>query len=193
MRRIEHLVARIAPLDSSVLITGESGVGKEVVADLIHNNSSRRGGPLVKVNCGALPLTLVESELFGHEKGAFTGADRRRIGKFEQAQGGTIFLDEVAEVPPEVQVKLLRVLQERKLSRLGGHEEIPLDVRIIAATQVDLDAAMAEGSFRSDLFWRLNVIHIVVPPLRERPEDVVFLARRFVEQMAGQTAAPSWA
>lgn len=190
MRRIERLVSRIAPLESSVLITGESGVGKEVVADLIHQNSPRRDRPFVKVNCAALPLTLVESELFGYEKGTFTGADGRRKGKFEQAQGGTIFLDEVAEIPPEVQVKLLRVVQERKLSRLGGREEIPLDVRIIAATQVDLEHAMAEGSFRADLFWRLNVIGIRVPPLRERPEDVVFLARRFVEELASAFGRP---
>lgn len=190
MRRIERLVSRIAPLESSVLITGESGVGKEVVADLIHHNSPRRDHPFVKVNCAALPLTLVESELFGYEKGAFTGADGRRAGKFEQAQGGTIFLDEVAEIPPEVQVKLLRVVQERKLSRLGGREEIPLDVRIIAATQVDLEKAMAEGSFRADLFWRLNVISVPVPPLRERPEDVVCLARRFIEELAGSFGRP---
>lgn len=190
MRRIERLVARIAPLESSVLITGESGVGKEVVADLIHHSSRRRDRPFVKVNCAALPLTLVESELFGHEKGAFTGADRRRAGKFEQAQGGTIFLDEVAEIPPEVQVKLLRVLQEHTLSRLGGHQEIPLDVRVIAATQVDLTAAIAAGTFRADLFWRLNVIHVPVPPLRERPEDVVVLARRFVDEMSSALGRP---
>lgn len=190
MRRIERMVARIAKLESSVLITGESGVGKEVVADLIHHSSQRRDGPFVKVNCAALPLTLVESELFGHERGAFTGADRRRAGKFEQAQGGTIFLDEVAEVPPEVQVKLLRVLQERSVSRLGGQEEIPLDVRVIAATQVDLTDAMSGGGFRADLFWRLNVIHIPVPPLRDRREDIVVLARRFADEIARTLARP---
>ncbi|HEY0837166.1 MAG TPA: sigma-54 dependent transcriptional regulator [Azospirillum sp.] len=184
MRKIEQLVARIAPLDSSVLITGESGVGKEVVADLIHHSSPRAGAPFVKVNCAAIPMNLVESELFGHEKGAFTGADRRWIGRFEQAQGGTLFLDEIAEIPPETQVKLLRVLQERSVQRVGGRETIALDVRVIAATQVDLKAAIEAGRFRSDLFWRLNVFHIDVPPLRERSDDVLFLARHFARQFA---------
>ncbi len=184
MRGVERLVARIAPLDSSVLITGESGVGKEVVSNMIHHNSKRRAKPFVKVNCAAIPANLVESELFGHEKGAFTGADKRRQGRFEQADGGTIFLDEIAEIPPETQVKLLRVLQEREIVRLGGSESIPLDVRILAATQVDLQAAIAAERFRSDLFWRLNVIRVDIPPLRERPEDVLFLARRFIHDYA---------
>jgi two-component system response regulator AtoC len=184
MRGVERLIARIAPLDSSVLITGESGVGKEVVANMIHHNSRRRSKPFIKVNCAAIPANLVESELFGHEKGAFTGADKRRIGRFEQAEGGTIFLDEIAEIPPDVQVKLLRVLQEREIVRLGGSESIPLDVRILAATQVDLQTAMAQERFRSDLFWRLNVIRVDIPPLRDRAEDIDYLARRFIRDFA---------
>ena len=181
MRRIERLVARLSDVDSSILITGESGVGKEVVATLIHQNSQRASGPLITVNCAALPPNLVESELFGHEKGAFTGAVQRRIGRFEQAQGGTIFLDEIAEVPPEIQVKLLRVLQERVVERVGSETSIPLDVRLIAATQVDLDEAVKDGRFRSDLFWRLNVIHVLIPPLRDRTEDILYLSRLFVK------------
>jgi DNA-binding NtrC family response regulator len=189
MRKIERLVARLRDSDSSVLITGESGVGKEVVATLIHNNSMRRQGPMVKVNCAALSPTLIESELFGHEKGAFTGAFKQRIGRFEQAQGGTIFLDEIAEVSPEIQVKLLRVLQEREFERVGGVESIALDVRIIAATQVDLAESIERHEFRSDLYWRLNVIHLGIPPLRERREDIVYLARIFVSQQAAMTGS----
>ena len=185
MRRIERLVARLANSDSSVLITGESGVGKEVVASLIHHNSGRRSSPMINVNCAALSPNLVESELFGHEKGAFTGAIKQRIGRFEQAQGGTIFLDEIAEVSPDIQVKLLRVLQEREIERVGGQTPIKLDVRIIAATQIDLNEAIKNQKFRSDLYWRLNVIHLAIPPLRERHEDIVYLARLFVaEQLA---------
>ncbi|MES9855635.1 MAG: sigma-54 dependent transcriptional regulator [Sedimenticola sp.] len=184
MRKIERLIARLRESDSSVLITGESGVGKEVVASLIHNNSLRAKGPMITVNCAALSSTLIESELFGHEKGAFTGAIQRRIGRFEQAQGGTIFLDEIAEVSPDIQVKLLRVLQEREIERVGGVEPIPLDVRVIAATQVVLDQSIKNNEFRSDLYWRLNVIHVEIPPLRERREDIVYLARLFVNQLA---------
>ncbi len=184
MRRIEEVVARLKDVRSSVLITGESGVGKEVVAGFIHHNSRRADGPFVAVNCAAIPINLVESELFGHERGAFTGADRRRIGRFELAEGGTLLLDEVAEIPPEVQVKLLRVLQERKIERVGGTASIELDVRILAATQVDLTQAMAENRFRSDLYWRLNVIQIDVPPLRERSEDILYLSRKFVAEHA---------
>ena len=190
MRRIERLVARLANVDSTVLVTGESGVGKEVVATLLHHNSRRRSGPLVRVNCAALPPSLIESELFGHEKGAFTGAAGRRIGRFEQAQGGTIFLDEIAETSTDIQVKLLRVLQERVLERVGGQESIPLDVRVIAATQVDLDEAIAGGRFRPDLYWRLNVIHVEIPPLRERREDVLYLSRLFARQFAGEMDRP---
>ncbi|MDH3759775.1 MAG: sigma-54 dependent transcriptional regulator [Gammaproteobacteria bacterium] len=189
MRKIERLVARLRDSDSSVLITGESGVGKEVVATLIHNNSLRRQGPMVKVNCAALSPTLIESELFGHEKGAFTGAFKQRIGRFEKAQGGTIFLDEIAEVSPEIQVKLLRVLQEREFERVGGVESIALDVRIIAATQVDLLESIARHEFRSDLYWRLNVIHLGIPPLRERREDIVYLARTFVSEQTAITGS----
>jgi two-component system response regulator AtoC len=184
MRRIEDVIARLREVDSSVLLTGESGVGKEVVARLIHHNSRRAGGPFVAINCAAVPGELVESELFGHERGAFTGADHRRIGRFELAEGGTLFLDEIAEIPPEVQVKLLRVLQERSIERVGGSVPIPLDVRVIAATQVDLEEAMQTGRFRSDLYWRLNVIHIAIPPLRERSEDIVFLSRKFAAEHA---------
>ncbi len=184
MRRIERLIARLSNVDSSVLITGESGVGKEVVASLIHHNSRRTAEPLIKVNCAALAPNLVESELFGHEKGSFTGATHRRIGRFEQAQKGTIFLDEIAENPLEIQVKLLRILQERVLERVGGEQTIPLDVRVIAATQVNLEQAVKEGDFRSDLYWRLNVIHIEIPPLRNRPDDILYLSRLFVKQHA---------
>ena len=189
MRRIERLVARLRDSDSSVLITGESGVGKEVVASLIHHNSMRKHRPMVKVNCAALSPTLIESELFGHEKGAFTGAVKQRIGRFEQAQGGTIFLDEIAEVSPEIQVKLLRVLQEREIERVGGVEPITLDVRVIAATQVDLDESIKNHEFRSDLYWRLNVIHMSIPPLQERREDIVYLARLFVADQATRTGS----
>ena len=187
MRKIERLVARLSGSDSSILITGESGVGKEVVATLIHHNSTRKLGPMVKVNCAALSSNLIESELFGHEKGAFTGAAKQRIGRFEQAQGGTIFLDEIAEVSPDIQVKLLRVLQEREIERVGGVESIPLDVRVIAATQVDLDESIKNHEFRSDLYWRLNVIHVNIPPLIERREDIVYLARLFVTEQAAKT------
>jgi DNA-binding NtrC family response regulator len=189
MRKIERLVARLSESDSSVLITGESGVGKEVVANLIHNNSLRKQGPMVTVNCAALSPGLIESELFGHEKGAFTGAVKQRIGRFEQAQGGTIFLDEIAEVSPDIQVKLLRVLQEREIERVGGVEPIALDVRVIAATQVALDEALKSHEFRSDLYWRLNVIHVAIPPLRERREDIVYLARLFVSEQAAKTGS----
>lgn len=184
MRGVERLIARLRNSDSSVLITGESGVGKEVVATMVHANSPRRDGPMVRVSCAALAPGLIESELFGHEKGAFTGAHQRRAGRFEQANGGTIFLDEIAEIPPEIQVKLLRVLQEREVERVGCQELVPLDVRVIAATQVDLESALEEGSFRTDLYYRINVIRIHIPPLRSRPEDIPFLARKFIRESA---------
>ncbi len=189
MRKIERLVARLSESDSSILLTGDSGVGKEVVATLIHSNSQRSDGPMIKVNCAALSSSLIESELFGHEKGAFTGAIQKRLGRFEQAQGGTIFLDEIAEVSPDIQVKLLRVLQEREIERVGGVEPISLDVRIIAATQVNLDEAINSNEFRSDLYWRLNVIHINIPPLRDRHEDIVYLARLFVGEQVAKTGS----
>ncbi len=191
MRRIERLVVRLANVDSSVLITGESGVGKEVVASLLHHNSQRANKPFIKVNCAALPQNLIESELFGHEKGAFTGALQRHIGRFEQANTGTIFLDEIAEIPPETQVKLLRVLQEQVVDRVGGKQPIPLDVRIIAATQVELNEAVKDSRFRSDLYWRLNVIHVHIPALCDRREDILFLARMFVEQHAKKMGLPA--
>jgi len=164
------------------LILGESGTGKEGIADSIHANSPRKEKPLIKVNCAALPAALIESELFGHERGAFTGASDQRVGKFEQAQRGTIFLDEIGEMPVDLQVKLLRVLQEKEIERIGGKGNIKVDIRIIAATNLDLEKAVAEGRFRMDLYYRLNVFPIQLPPLRERKEDIPLLASHFVEQ-----------
>ena len=172
--------AVIAPSDSRVLLTGESGVGKEVVADVIHAWSRRAGGPLVKINCAAIPENLLESELFGHEKGSFTGAIQQRIGRFEEANGGTIFLDEIAELPPPLQAKLLRVIQDGTFRRIGSARDIHTDARVLAATNRDLEAQIAAGSFREDLFYRLNVIEIHVPPLRDRPEDILPLAMHFI-------------
>jgi len=189
MRKIERLVARISKSDSSILLTGESGVGKEVVATLIHNNSLRARNAMIKVNCAALSSNLIESELFGHEKGAFTGAVQKRIGRFEKAHTGTIFLDEIAEVSPDIQVKLLRVLQEREIERVGGVEPIPLDIRVIAATQVVLEEAIEEKTFRSDLYWRLNVIKIDIPPLRERREDINYLSNVFIHELNKTTGS----
>jgi DNA-binding NtrC family response regulator len=175
-------IARVAPIDSTVLVTGESGTGKELVARTIHSLSPRATGRFVAVNCAAIPETLLESELLGHEKGAFTGADRRRIGKFELAIGGTIFLDEIGELPPSIQVKLLRIIEERRFERLGGEEEVFADVRIIAATNRNLAADVEQGRFREDLFYRINVVNIDLPPLRERREDVVPLIDYFLKQ-----------
>lgn len=172
-------VAIVAPTDSRVLVTGESGTGKEVLADLIHAWSRRTDRSIVKVNCAALPGNLLESELFGHERGAFTGAVERRLGRFEEADGGTVFLDEIAEMTPELQAKLLRVIQDGSFQRLGSNELLRTDVRIIAATNRNLDQEVAEGRFRDDLFYRLNVIEFYIPPLRERPEDILPLAERF--------------
>ncbi|MBL8728917.1 MAG: sigma 54-interacting transcriptional regulator [Planctomycetes bacterium] len=183
---LEH-VRRVAPTDSTVLITGETGTGKELVARAIHSASSRRDKPLIKLNCAALPAGLVESELFGHEKGAFSGAINRRIGRFELAQGGTIFLDEIGEVPPEVQVKLLRVLQEREFERVGGGAPIQLDVRVIAATNRDLTRAIREERFRRDLFYRLNVFPIALPPLRDRRGDIPLLVGFFLARFSART------
>jgi formate hydrogenlyase transcriptional activator len=183
-RAILQQVNQVAPMDSTVLITGETGTGKEVIARAVHERSRRAGKPLIKVNCGALPENLVESELFGHERGSFTGALGRRIGRFELADGGTIFLDEIGEMPLPLQVKLLRVLQEREFERVGGEKPIRVNVRVIAATNKDLAAEVAAGRFRADLFYRLNVFPIALPPLRERPEDSVELARHFVHKLA---------
>jgi len=179
MRRVLRAVETVAPTDACVLILGETGTGKELVARAVHDLSARRGKALVKVNCAAIPAGLFESELFGHEKGAFTGALARKIGRFELADGGTIFLDEIGELPLDLQAKLLRVLQEGELERVGG-PTIKTDVRVIAATNRDLEKAMREGRFRADLFYRLNVFPIPIPPLRERPEDIPLLVRHFV-------------
>jgi PAS domain S-box-containing protein len=176
----------VAPTDSAVLILGETGTGKEVLARTIHSSSKRKDRPLIKVNCAALPAGLIESELFGHERGAFTGASERRIGRFELADGGSIFLDEIGEIPPEVQVKLLRVLQEQELERIGGSKTIKIDVRVIAATNRDLGKAMADGSFRSDLYYRLNVFPVELPPLRARPQDIPLLVHYFVGRFAAK-------
>ena len=181
MRSICDLISDISTTDSNVLIQGESGTGKEVIARAIHNESLRKDGPFVVINCAAYPETLLHSELFGHEKGAFTGAIRRKPGRFEQADGGTIFLDEIGEVSLPTQVILLRVIQERRFERIGGEETLSTDARIIAATNRNLKKAMADGIFREDLYWRLNVISINVPPLRERKEDIPQLVTNFIE------------
>lgn len=184
MRNIVRMVEQVAPSTATVLITGESGTGKEVIADAIHANSPRRLKPLIKVSCAALPDTLLESELFGYEKGAFTGANARKEGRFELANGGTLFLDEIGEISPAVQVKLLRVLQDGKFERLGGTRTIDADVRILAATNKDLHKEVEEKRFREDLFYRLNVINIGIPSLRERKEDVQLLAMHFLKLYA---------
>src|SRR5437867_2937258 len=179
-------IEQMAPVTSTVLIEGESGTGKELVARGIHDLSPRRGKPFVAVNCAAIPDTLLESELFGHEKGAFTGAAERRLGRFELADGGTIFLDEVGEMAPATQVKLLRVLEDRTFFRVGGTQPIKVDVRVIAATNKSLKEQVALGRFRDDLFYRLNVLYIYLPPLRERRTDIPLLVRRFIAEFAAQ-------
>jgi transcriptional regulator with GAF, ATPase, and Fis domain len=173
-------VQQVAIVDTSVLILGETGTGKEKIAEHIHHLSGRRDQPLIKVNCAALPVSLIESELFGHEKGAFTGAVSKRIGRFEQAHGGTIFLDEIGDVPPDVQVKLLRVLQEREFERVGGRHTIRVDVRVITATNKNLEKEIAQGRFRMDLYYRLNVFPVWLPPLRKRIEDIPLLVTHFI-------------
>jgi two-component system response regulator FlrC len=182
MVRLLDLIDQVADSRASVMIQGESGTGKELIARYIHEHSSRGKGPFVAVNCGALPESLLESELFGHEKGAFTGAISRKPGKFELADGGTLLLDEVTEMAPSLQAKLLRVLQEREVDRLGGRTPVPVDIRVVATTNRDMTAVIEEGRFREDLFYRLNVIPLHIPPLRERPTDIPVLARHFVEK-----------
>src|SRR5712664_845604 len=186
LRAVLSRVSKVAPTDSTALITGETGTGKELVARAIHRRSPRSSRPFVAVNCAAIPKDLIASELFGHEKGAFTGAVQRRQGRFELADGGTIFLDELGEIPPEIQVALLRVLQERRFEQVGGTQSISNDVRVIATTNVDLDAAMNAGAFRRDLFYRLNVFPIQMPSLRERREDIPLLVGYFIERFATQ-------
>jgi formate hydrogenlyase transcriptional activator len=186
VRTLGH-VARVAPTESTVLITGESGTGKELVARAIHKRSRRANRPFVRVNCAAIPPSLIASELFGHEKGAFTGATERRLGRFELANGGTIFLDEVGDIPAETQIALLRVLQEREFERVGGSQPIPVDVRVVAATNRDLKAAVDASTFRLDLFYRLNVFPVRVPSLRERTDDIALLTKYFIERYATTT------
>jgi formate hydrogenlyase transcriptional activator len=186
LKAVLSRIAKVAPTDSTVLITGETGTGKELIARAVHKRSQRSGRPFVSVNCAALPPTLVSSELFGHEKGAFTGATQRRLGRFEMADRGTIFLDEVGELLPDIQAALLRVLQEREFERVGGDQPVQVDVRVIAATNRDLTAAVANGTFRKDLLYRLNVFPIEVPPLRERKDDILMLVEYFVQRYANR-------
>jgi DNA-binding NtrC family response regulator len=190
MQRVLEQVTRVAGAEVTVLLTGETGTGKSLVAGAIHANSSRRERPLVTVNCAALPETLLESELFGHEKGAFTGAHKYRTGRFEQAHGGTLFLDEIGDMSPATQAKVLRAIEDKVVQRVGGVRSIQVDVRIIAATNVDLGRAVQEGRFREDLFYRLNVAHIHIPPLRERQEDIYPLAEGFLERICAETNTP---
>ncbi|MEN3000605.1 MAG: sigma-54 dependent transcriptional regulator [Armatimonadota bacterium] len=184
IREVLQIVERVADTRTTVLITGESGTGKELIARMLHEKSSRANGPFVAVSCAAIPETLLEVELFGATKGAYTGAETDRIGKFEAANGGTLFLDEIGDIPPLIQVKLLRVLQEREIERLGSNKPIPVDVRLVAATNRDLEQAVQAGSFRADLFYRLQVVHIHLPPLRERPEDIPLLVEHFIRKYA---------
>ncbi len=183
IKKIKKTISKIAATSSRVLITGENGTGKELVARSIHSQSRRASGSFVDVNCAAIPSELLESELFGHEKGAFTGASKRRIGKFEQADGGTLFLDEIGDLSSDAQAKVLRALQENSITRVGGNENIPVDVRVISATNKDLQQALADGEFREDLFHRLSVIPIHIPPLRDRKEDIPILANSFLSRL----------
>jgi formate hydrogenlyase transcriptional activator len=184
LRRVLGIVGVVAPTEATVLINGETGTGKELIARAVHERSRRAGRAFVSVNCAALAPSLISSELFGHEKGAFTGATQRRLGRFEMADGGTIFLDEVGELLPDTQVALLRVLQEREFERVGGGRPIHVDVRVLAATNRDLEAAVTQGKFREDLYYRLNVFPIEVPPLRERKDDILMLVKYFVQRYA---------
>jgi len=188
MEEVMNLVGRVAASTATVLLRGESGTGKELIARALHYHSPRAGHPLIKVNCSALPETLLESELFGHEKGAFTGASARRVGRFEAADKGTLFLDEIGDIAPAVQVKLLRVLQEKEFERVGGNETIRTDVRLIAATNKDLEKAMQDGTFREDLYYRLNVVTVAIPPLRERKEDIPALMEHFIRKYSKENS-----
>jgi DNA-binding NtrC family response regulator len=181
IKEVLGIIERVADTDSTILVTGESGTGKELIARAIHTNSHRAQGPFVAINCGAIPSELLESELFGHIKGAFTGAISNRLGRFEMADGGTIFLDEIGDLPPSLQVKILRALQERRFEPVGGTKSVSINVRVIAATNMDLEAAVEKGAFREDLFYRLNVIPIHVPALRDRPSDIPLLLRHFID------------
>jgi len=190
LREAVELALRVAPTRATVLVTGETGTGKELIAGLVHAHSPRAAGPFVKVNCAALPEALLESELFGHERGAFTSADRQRIGRFEQAHRGTLFLDEIGDMSPATQAKLLRVLQDQEFHRVGGTKLLRTDVRIVAATNRDLEAAIREGRFREDLYFRLNVIGVQLPPLRARPDDALELAQHFLEEFGRELGRP---
>jgi formate hydrogenlyase transcriptional activator len=185
------LVKAVAPTNTTVLLLGETGTGKELLARAIHDSSPRQAKPFVRVNCAGLPAGLVESELFGHERGAFTGADQRRVGRFELANKGTLFLDEIGEMPLEAQAKLLRVLQDGLVDRVGGMQPVPVDVRIVAATNADLSQAITKGAFRSDLFYRLHVFPVSIPPLRERRQDIRLLAQHFLKQAAVKLKRPN--
>lgn len=187
MHAVVEILKNVSPSDVTVLIEGENGTGKELVARALHQNSPRKNKPFVPLNISALPDSILESELFGHEQGAFTGAAGRRIGKFEYANGGTLFLDEVGEMPMDTQVKLLRVLEERKITRLGANDELNINVRLVAATNADLRKMVAEGSFREDLFYRINVVNIHLPPLRERPGDIPLLMEHFLRELSRKT------
>jgi len=187
MQEVFTTVRKVAPSDSTVLVTGESGTGKELIAHALHDLSRRREGPFIRVGCGALAETLLEGEMFGHEKGSFTGASRRKLGRFELADTGTIFLDEIGEIGAALQLKLLRVLQEREFERVGGEETLSVDVRVVAATNRDLEALVQDGVFREDLYYRLHIVPLRMPPLRERPGDVADLSRHFLAKLSGRT------
>ncbi|MCP5372607.1 MAG: sigma-54-dependent Fis family transcriptional regulator [Hyphomicrobiales bacterium] len=191
MAEVMDLAGQVAASEASILITGESGTGKELMARFLHAKSNRRDGPFVAVNCAAIPENLLESELFGHEKGAFTGAVALRIGKFEEANGGTLLLDEVSEMDPRLQAKLLRAIQEREIDRVGGGKPVKVNVRIVATSNRDLDAEVAKGTFRQDLYFRLNVVNLEIPPLRRRPRDIPLLAEHFVDKYAAANEVPA--
>ncbi|MBT8334467.1 MAG: sigma 54-interacting transcriptional regulator, partial [Deltaproteobacteria bacterium] len=191
LKNVMNNVRQVAALSSPVLLLGETGVGKEIIASAIHNASPRRDGPFIKVNCGAIPETLLDSELFGHEKGSFTGAIDRKRGRFERAHGGTIFLDEIGELPPEAQVRLLRVLQEKEIERIGGSEPIKVDIRVIAATHRQLAEMMGKGTFREDLFFRLQVFPIEIPTLVERKGDIPALVQHFIQKKTRELKLPA--